>query len=466
MRSKPLYAFLLQIWFVMLIFLAGCMDEAATYSTNPSVTAGAVIEEITAVPSLTPSIESSSTLTPESISAVQTPVSSSTADLPLPDLLFSVTRASRYACMTPGNAEIWLAAYPYTAPKALLRSSEVDYLYPRWSPDGQWIAYVESKPEIIPEEKLAQPLTISGADTVWVIRPDGSERRQVSEPFPSAVFSHLMGINIACDDLAFINSILEWSPDGNDLVFVQSSIGSGMNWTHTYYLTDINTGKTQELFSQSRLAKVLWLPQNHQMLIQSDTEAFHQIDIQDIDHVQIQEKPFKLPDEDRNAITDYKFRTLKQPDFLYSILEYKNTNYQKDFNERVAIWKLDLASDHWEKVIQLPMKTWYKTQILTDRVITCDATTKKIGLLDPLNWTLTDGMQLPFNLDFICNFQEFVDETGNTWGLFEGSTDETGLGLWAVSLQPEKESEPQLLLPYSSIPGEVSGVSYYAFRSQ
>lgn len=464
MRIKPLEAFLFLVPFGVAIYLSGCMAAAATDARKPSVTAAA--EEITAAPSLIPSITSASTRTPVSIAALQTPLSSSAADLSLPDLLFSVTRASRYACMTPGSAEIWLAAYPYTAPKALLRSSEADYLYPSWSPDGQWIAYVESKPEIIPEDKLAQPLKISGADTVWVIRPDGSERRQVSEPFPSAVFSHLMGINVACDDLAFINSVLEWSPDGNDLVFVQSSLGSGMKWTHTYYLTDINTGKTQELFSQSRLAKVLWLPQNHQLLIQSDTEAFHQIDIQDVDHVQVQERTFALPAEANNELSNYEFQTIDQPGYLYGIFEYENTNYQKDFDERVAIWKLDLASDHWENVIQLPVKDWYKTQILTDRVITCDAATKKIGFLDPLNWTMNDGMQLPFNLNFICNFQEFVDETGNTWGLFEGSTDETGLGLWAVPLRPDKESEPRLLLPYTFILGEVSDVSYFAFQPQ
>lgn len=71
-----------------------------------------------------------------------------------------------------------------------------DYSVPQWSPDGQWLAYAR------------RVLTGSPARQIWVIRPDGSGARAVTE------------------DLAQAHGAPRWSPDGGQLLFQRIVPGS------------------------------------------------------------------------------------------------------------------------------------------------------------------------------------------------------------------------------------------------
>ncbi len=70
--------------------------------------------------------------------------------------------------------------------------------WPRWSPDGQWIAYTTADPE-------------GGAGDLFLVRPDGSEHRQLTRgPWP------------------FYG--LDWTPDGEALVFAAARDGPFQLW--------------------------------------------------------------------------------------------------------------------------------------------------------------------------------------------------------------------------------------------
>ncbi len=388
--------------------------------------------------------------------------------LPLPDLLLSVNRASRYECVTQGSEEIWLASYPYSKPRLLLFSTEVDYRFPTWSPDGKWIAYVESRAEIIPEEKMGDQKAISGTDTVWIIRPDGSEKRKISVEIPSALFSHIMGINVVCDVMTEIDSPLKWSPDGKYLVFMRAWMSGNMKWNYSYYLTEVSTGKSHTLFTQSRKASILWGNQSNRILIQADTEEFNQINIQGTDKVEVKQKKFVLPDETKNNIS-YKFLPSEREDLLYGVFEFKNEKNPTNTPEVAMIWNYDLGTNQWNKITEIPVTTWYRTTILENQIIRCDEKSRAIQLLDPETWQTFGELHLPIKLYFQCvsqDFKELNDPSGREWIIFEGTVGGSQKGLWAILLQAGIETNPELIVDYSTMSGKMNGLSAFSFTSQ
>ncbi len=71
-----------------------------------------------------------------------------------------------------------------------------DYSLPAWSPDGRWLAYGTLR------------LAGSPAKQIWLIRPDGSGARAIT------------------DDLARAHANYQWSPDGSRLAFQRFALGS------------------------------------------------------------------------------------------------------------------------------------------------------------------------------------------------------------------------------------------------
>ena len=94
--------------------------------------------------------------------------------------------------------------------------------YPRWSPDGKWLAYI-SAAEISPDSanagsqsKLANtPAKKSGPKAqVWLVSRDGTAPRQITD-FQSGV------------------SAFDWSPDSNRLVVVAKTAGEEQSGNHS-----------------------------------------------------------------------------------------------------------------------------------------------------------------------------------------------------------------------------------------
>lgn len=99
-----------------------------------------------------------------------------------------------------------------------------------WSPDGQWIATLRP-------DRHGESSSLGGQ--VWLVRPDGSEERQLTEE----------------PDL--FRQTLFWSPDGRSLLVTQQQLrkaGAPME----IWLVDIETGETERLAEGSQ---PLWMPQ-------------------------------------------------------------------------------------------------------------------------------------------------------------------------------------------------------------
>jgi Tol biopolymer transport system component/DNA-binding winged helix-turn-helix (wHTH) protein len=82
--------------------------------------------------------------------------------------------------------------------------------WPRWSPDGQWIAYTTSNPE-------------GGDGTIHVVRPDGSEDRELTD-----IHSQVYGL---C-----------WTPDSSRVIFASEQSGPTMLWS-----VDVETRNQQSV---------------------------------------------------------------------------------------------------------------------------------------------------------------------------------------------------------------------------
>ncbi len=387
------------------------------------------------------------------------------------DLLLSVNRANRYGCIVQGSEEIWLASYPYTAPLPLLASSEVDYRFPKWSPDGKWIAYVESNTQIIPEDEyfMQFPPSITGTDSVWIIHPDGSEKHRISDMVPSAVFSGITGVDMVCDIITEIEPSIEWSPDGKYIMFVQAWIEENMQWNYTYYLSEVNSGKTKILFTQNKKASILWIPKSTQVLIQGDSEIFTLLDVRGIDQVEIEKIAFKLPNEVSNYIS-YEFIPSSDENSFYGIFKLKDGNDWTNIYDRALVLNFDLNARQWNSIADIPIELWNRPNVFDNQILICDSTSGEIRILERKSWELSGLIRFSSTFSISpnqCDLQdlkEIHDESGKVWAILDGIQDKTQKGLWAVHLQPTKKAMPQLIFDINSFPENINSISYFAFQ--
>lgn len=456
------------------LILTGCAFQgAAPRQIEIDQTRSAVpIHPTTRVPAVNPTTTITSTPTIR-VRLSPTPTQQSDREeeklpYPLPDLLLGIYRSDFDFCNVAGKGEIWLAPYPYNSKKWALSSSELNYRIPKWSPNGQWIAYVESKTEIIEDKELysAAPVTIAGADTIWIMHPDRSEKRQVSDPIPNAMFSFIMGKSLGCESFTAISN-LEWSPDGQYILFKRSWHTGDMSWRYSFYISEVSTGKTRLLFTQEVPSGILWMNHKDQFLVKGENQAFREVLIEDIDRITINNLPYTLPDEVSNNLY-YGLRDTGDGNHLYAVFYFKKETDKTGTPSRVAVWKYDLVTGAWEKKIEMSINTWRNTTIFPDWIVTYEGKANSITYYDPENWKVAGTSLLPadFQVKSFSMGSEFVDKEGRTWWIFEGIQDKTHQGLWAIQIKPGKEALPQLILDYSTNSDYPQNLSIYEFQPQ
>jgi Tol biopolymer transport system component len=146
-----------------------------------------------------------------------------------------------FAAVHRGTDEfgIWIADSHGGAPRqvASLDGGQTERHGPAWSPDGEWIAYAR---------RLDRGS--DGSFEVWVVRPDGSDARQVYEE---------------CCEANTVGSVPAWSPDGEWLAFAASrpdpSYGDGRIETPGLYVVQ-RDGSGLRRVADSSIVPFMWQP--------------------------------------------------------------------------------------------------------------------------------------------------------------------------------------------------------------
>jgi hypothetical protein len=139
----------------------------------------------------------------------------------------------------PGTTEIWESTYPFNDKRVLLPHTEnTNYFSPIYSPDGEWIAYIVSKPVFDYAGRAMTP-GVYGSDSIWIMRKDGTDKRQISPSFASTyvVIDHNRYYSQR------IETYMDWSPDGNYLHFYYQNYDTVNHTWMELYILDSTSGK-------------------------------------------------------------------------------------------------------------------------------------------------------------------------------------------------------------------------------
>lgn len=345
----------------------------------------------------------------------------------------TTTYADLDICYPQGSTEVWQSSFPFTEKQVLLPSDpNSNYFAPTYSPDGQWIAYIESKPVIenLDLENPSMPNPI-GNDSIWIMHSDGSEKQRISTFFDSY---SLYDFHF-CHPYSRLDPFLSWSPDGKYIYFVDF-LGTPDSNRLDYYILNIQTKELYLLNSSkwNTLYGFAWLSESGRFLYGGDNEYWtNEITSKGIDQNAAQRLAFN------SSITNSYIDS--GSGLIDPILISQN-----DSLTTTALWQYDSTQNSWSKVIEytgsLPRlgNYWGVFSDGNDNFYFIDL--RDMRIIGPITYKEKIG-------DFVFTFPEVTNSTGymvvsimdaetnNIWGINPNLSQELFLLLDWDSLDPE-----------------------------
>lgn len=203
--------------------------------------------------------------------------------------------AIAYVASTPSGFEIWTTSVDRHRPRQIT-SSQLYKKQPRWSRDGNWIAYVA--------------IQNTGRGDIHLVSPDGGTTRSIMEtnadeasPVWSPDSQHLAFVerNSAGTRLVTVNvhddtvrvlattdaSDIQWSPDGTTIAFVADPLGQSdeRRGNKDIFVVSANGGPSRLLTPGTprfRDFAPSWSPDSRQLVYVSEESGFSNLNIVDI----------------------------------------------------------------------------------------------------------------------------------------------------------------------------------------
>jgi hypothetical protein len=395
-------------------------------------------------------------MTPE-----QTPTPKSTPTLamvegPLPEILINLGTNYWDWCFRDkeGPDQIWYASYPYDEFHLILSDPSIDYKFPTWSPSGNWIAYVESNPIEIQVGSDQVPTDNKGSDSVWIMRPDGSDKRRVSD-YVSRVDSLWVD---SCYTASYIKNAPKWSPDERHLTFTHLDIGVE-DPNLSYYLVELDTGKTELLHSQ--LGKFrgifsypppVWISNNEVVIVLDKNEVL-KIDIDTREYVAIS-PPLDIPQSSRLLLRNISERFGPQVinrDIIVSFHDLDSESFH-------SLWQLNVDDGVWTQIKDLQDSFWGDPYIVGRSLnIACG----DFGIFYVLDkkWDIVGTYAAPEHTSSICRNVHILQAKGDALVSFVDyiSKDDHKVieyGIWVMNLQ-SRDPVPELIVDRDYLPKSV-----------
>ncbi len=255
---------------------------------------------------------------------------------PQPNLVFQTGSEliSFVNCNEDLNGEIWFLEPPYEEANLILSNPEAAYLQPKWSPDGQWIAYWQSRVSNMPPEELDEVLWHFQEDSLWIMDVKGQEKHQLTDNF---VRSNLMGFDNYCRTTGGILNLIGWSKNSEWLAFLISPEKSE-RIKPNLYLINIDSGELRDF---SDIWSARWTPRSNILVGLNEQENTLEI-IEVADSVSVSSIPF--PEEIKAEHLPFDTNFVEGTDLLWVITRPRGNAY----NTPRSLWLVDTSTNEWQ----------------------------------------------------------------------------------------------------------------------
>jgi len=305
---------------------------------------------------------------------------------------------------------------------------------PVWSPDGQWIAYIAVEVKDPVERYVADGLErrYEKSDSIWIIRPDGTESRQVGDRFDRIDFQIQY-----CEPSAGIFTIYGWSPDSQWIAYRYNSL-IGPDVPSINVLTNVSTG--QQLRFPGK-ADVHWAPLSNKVAFTSEDGQY--LEILDLDKPTVSPVRISILAID-GEIPGYStaFWSGDEKTLFLESLTGKN----QSFSTPRTLWRVDLYTKDWEQIGMIESGSSVKKSPRSNHVAICVDELKHLEIRDLDTWSIIKSTSIPNDI-FCDTLNWMVDRSENeSISFFQPYGDK----VWLYDLNRD-DLNPQLIVAPTKI---------------